>query len=162
MTQQRVSHRPIKCQFCSWSQKGTKVNRLHHGDNPLHKPRRIQIAKKNLPGASDREYRKFTKYSFYCPECCQYFRVIKSNSKRFLALGGLNDDKLSNIYKQWHRSIPKRFIKPLYSISRATSIDSDCCRLPSASVLSNKEDESHSNQFRSTNSRFSRPRVMQK
>ena len=28
------------------------------------------------------------------------------------------------LYKQWHRPISKRFIKPPYSISRATSIDS--------------------------------------
>ena len=36
----------------------------------------------------------------------------------------------------------KRFIKPPYSIiSRANSIDSDCCRLPTASVLSNKAEK---------------------
>ena len=29
----------------------------------------------------------------------------------------------------------------LYSISRAASIDSDCCRLPTTSVLSNKSDK---------------------
>ena len=34
------------------------------------------------------------------------------------------------LYKQWHRPISKRFIKPPYYISRATSIDSECCRLP--------------------------------
>ena len=28
-----------------------------------------------------------------------------------------------------------------YSISRAASIDSDCCRLPTTSVLSNKSDK---------------------
>ena len=39
------------------------------------------------------------------------------------------------LYKQWHRPISKRFIKPPYSISRATSIDSECCRLPTTSVL---------------------------
>ena len=40
------------------------------------------------------------------------------------------------IYKQWHRPKSKRFIKPFYSISRAASIDLDCCRLPTTSVLS--------------------------
>ena len=30
-------------------------------------------------------------------------------------------------------------IKPPFSVSRATSIDSDCCRLPTTSVLSNKK-----------------------
>ena len=43
---QQVSHRPIKCQSRLWSQKGTKVNRSHHGDNPLLRPTGIQIATK--------------------------------------------------------------------------------------------------------------------
>ena len=33
---QQVSHRPIKYQSRLWSQRGTKVNGSHHGDNPLH------------------------------------------------------------------------------------------------------------------------------
>ena len=44
--------------------------------------------------------------------------------------------KVMRLHKQWHRPISKRFIKPPYSISRATSIDSECCRLPTTSVLS--------------------------
>ena len=55
--------------------------------------------------------------------------------------------KVMRLYKHWHRPISKRFIKPPYSISRATSIDSDCYRLPTASVLSNKPDKLRSNQF---------------
>ena len=47
----------------------------------------------------------------------------------------------------WHRSMSKRFIKHPYFISRATSIDSDCCCLHTASVFSNKADKSRSNQF---------------
>ena len=44
---QQVSHRPIKCQSrCLWSQRGTKVNGSHHGDNSLLRPTRIQIATK--------------------------------------------------------------------------------------------------------------------
>ena len=43
---QQVSHRPIKCQSCLWSQRGTKVNGPHHGDNPLLRPTGIQIATK--------------------------------------------------------------------------------------------------------------------
>ena len=46
MTQQ-VSHRPIKCQSRLWSQRGTKVNRSHHGDNPLLRQTGIQIATKS-------------------------------------------------------------------------------------------------------------------
>ena len=46
--------------------------------------------------------------------------------------------KVMQLFKQWHRPIPKRFIKPPYSTSGAASIDSDCCRLPTTSVLSNK------------------------
>ena len=44
---QQVSHRPIKCQSRSWSQRGMKVNGSHHGDNPLLRPTGIQIATKN-------------------------------------------------------------------------------------------------------------------
>ena len=41
---QQVSHRPIKCQSRLWSQRGTKVNGSHHGENPLLRPTGIQIA----------------------------------------------------------------------------------------------------------------------
>ena len=44
---QQVSHRPIKCQSRLWSQRGTKVNGSHHGDNPLLRPTAIQIATKS-------------------------------------------------------------------------------------------------------------------
>ena len=44
---QQVSHRPIKCQSRSWSQRGTKVNGSHRGDNPLLRPTGIQIATKS-------------------------------------------------------------------------------------------------------------------
>ena len=43
---QQVSHRPIKCQSRSWSQRGTKVNGLHQGNNPLLKPTGVQILTK--------------------------------------------------------------------------------------------------------------------
>ena len=46
MTQQ-VSHRPIKYQSRLWSQRGTKVNGSHRGDNPLLRPTGIQIATKS-------------------------------------------------------------------------------------------------------------------
>ena len=35
----------------------------------------------------------------------------------------------------------------IISLSKATSIDSDCCRLPTARVLSNKAEKSRSNHF---------------
>ena len=44
---QQISHRPIKCQSRLWSQRGTKVNGSHHGDNPLLRPTGIQIATKS-------------------------------------------------------------------------------------------------------------------
>ena len=44
---QQVSHRTIKCQSRLWSQRGTKVNGSHHGDNPLLRPTGIQIATKS-------------------------------------------------------------------------------------------------------------------
>ena len=42
----QVSHRPIKCQSRLWSQRGTKVNGSHCGDNPLLRLTGIQIATK--------------------------------------------------------------------------------------------------------------------
>ena len=107
----------------------SNANPAHHGDNPLLKPTGIQIATKPLPGPTNREHRKLETYRLF-----------------FLAIGGLHEDKLYNIYRQWHRPMSKRFIKTPHSISRATSIDSGCCRLPIVSVLSNKVDKSRSNQ----------------
>ena len=95
---QQVSHRPIKCQSRLWSQRGTKVNGSHHGDNPLLRPK-----------------------------------------------GSKSRQKVMRLYKQWHRPISKRFIKPPYSISRATSIDSECCRLPTTNVLSKKTEKLRKN-----------------
>ena len=66
-------------------------------------------------------------------------KVLKSASKTFLALGGLHEDKLWDIlYKHWPRPIMSKRFKPPYSRSRATSIDSDCGRLPTASVFNYK------------------------
>ena len=42
----RERARDIKCQSRLWSQRGTKVNGSHHGDNPLLRPTGIQIATK--------------------------------------------------------------------------------------------------------------------
>ena len=47
MVTQQVTHRPIKCQSRLWSQRGTKVNGSHHGDNALLRPTGIQIATKS-------------------------------------------------------------------------------------------------------------------
>ena len=44
---QQVSHRPIKCQSRLRSQRGTKINGSHHGDNPLLRPTGIQIVTKS-------------------------------------------------------------------------------------------------------------------
>ena len=44
---QQVSHRPITCQSCLWSQRGTKVNGSHRGDKPLLRQTGIQIATKS-------------------------------------------------------------------------------------------------------------------
>ena len=61
--------------------------------------------------------------------------------------GSKSRQKVMRLYKQWHRPISKRFIKTPYSMSRAASNDSDCCRLPTTSALSNKEDKLPSSQF---------------
>ena len=51
--------------------------------------------------------------------------------------GSKSRQEVIRLYKHWHRPMSKRFIKPPYCIPRVTSINSDCCRLPTISVLSN-------------------------
>ena len=96
---QQVSHRPIKRQSRLWSQRGTKVNGSHHGDNPLLRPTGIQIA-----------------------------------TKSYAALQAMAPTNIKTVHQT----------SLLHS--RATSIDSECCRLPTTSVLS-KKPELRSNQF---------------
>ena len=51
---QQVSHWPVKCQARLWSQRGTKVNGPHHGDNPLLRRTGIQIATNILARSNHR------------------------------------------------------------------------------------------------------------
>ena len=97
---QQVSHRPIKRQSRLWSQRGTKVNGSHHGDNPLLRPTGIQIA-----------------------------------TKSSAALQAMAPTNIKTVHQT----------SLLHS--RATSIDSECCRLPTTSVLSKKPEKLRSNQF---------------
>ena len=97
---QQVSHRPIKRQSRLWSQRGTKVNGSHHGDNPLLRPTGIQIA-----------------------------------TKSYAALQAMAPTNIKTVHQT----------SLLHS--RATSIDSECCRLPTTSVLSKKPEKLCSNQF---------------
>ena len=84
---QQVSHRPIKRQSRLWSQRGTKVNGSHHGDNPLLRPTGIQIA-----------------------------------TKSYAALQAMAPTNIKTVHQT----------SLLHS--RATSIDSECCRLPTTSM----------------------------
>ena len=84
---QQVSHRPIKCQSRLWSQRGTKVNGSHHGDNPLLRPTGIQIA-----------------------------------TKKYATLQAMAPTNVKTVHQT-----------SLLHIERATSIDSDCCCLPTTS-----------------------------
>ena len=97
---QQVSHRPIKRQSRLWSQRGTKVNGSHHGDNPLLRPTGIQIV-----------------------------------TKSYAALQAMAPTNIKTVHQT----------SLLHS--RATSIDSECCRLPTTSVLSKKPEKLRSNQF---------------
>ena len=97
---QQVSHRPIKRQSRLWSQRDTKVNGSHHGDNPLLRPTGIQIA-----------------------------------TKSYAALQAMAPTNIKTVHQT----------SLLHS--RATSIDSECCRLPTTSVLSKKPEKLRSNQF---------------
>ena len=53
-----VSHRHVECQSRSWPQRGTNIIWSHHGDNPLVKPTKPQIATNSLPGLTSREHWK--------------------------------------------------------------------------------------------------------
>ena len=88
---QQVSHRPIKRQSRLWSQRGTKVNGSHHGDNPLLRPTGIQIA-----------------------------------TKSYAALQAMAPTNIKTVHQT----------SLLHS--RATSIDSECCRLPAFSAKNRK------------------------
>ena len=55
-------------------------------------------------------------------------------------------DEIIRVVSTWYFNLPQKK-GAHYSISRATSIDSDCCRLPTASVLSNKADKLRFNHF---------------
>ena len=92
---QQVSHRPIKCPSRLWSQRGTKVNGSHNGDNSLLKPTGIQIATKS------------------------YYAALQAMAP-------------TNIKTVHQTSLLH---------TRATSIDSECCRLPTTSVLSKKTEK---------------------
>ena len=125
--------------FCPLAlSRGTKVHRSYQGDNPFLRP--TDIAAKLLPSPTNREHRKIigvkvmslgTKYSSYCLERCQYVRiritiyeedclmccpsneVIKTDSKHFLALGGLHEDTLCDTLQ----TIPPTNAKTIHQTS---------------------------------------------
>ena len=91
--------------------------------------------------------KEVTIYRENCLMCCVSNKVFKRDSKRFFLLLEVNRKaSYAILNKKWFRPISKRFIKSPYSISRATSADSDCYFIPTAIVLSSKADTSHSNQ----------------
>ena len=84
--------------------------------------------------------------------CCSLpsKKVIKCGTISFVALGGLHEDKLCDTLQAMtptNNQCRNGSSKPLYSISRATPIDSDYCRLPTASVLSIEADKSSCFEF---------------
>ena len=81
-----------------------------------------------------------------CLMCCPFNKVIKRDSNSFYSYRRITRRKVSSstLYKQWHRPISKWFIRQSYSISRVSLIDSNCCRLHKASILSKKADNSRS------------------
>ena len=70
------------------------------------------------------------------------------DTRSFLALGRLHEDNLCvTLQEAMAPTNVKRFMKPPYSISRATSIDSDCVCRYTTSVPSTKAVKTRSNQF---------------
>ena len=89
-----------------------------------------------------------TSYREYCLRSCPTNNtLIKSYTKCILALGGLHEDQLCDILQAMAPTNVGVAHQNPYFTSRATLIDSDCCRLPTASVLSKKVDKLRSNQF---------------
>ena len=87
--------------------------------------------------------------------CCRSTIVIKSDAKSFPAIRVLHEDKFfCDTLKAMGPIKTKRLICHPYSISRATSIDYDCCRLPTASVLSKKLENHAPHQVWPTSPRF--------
>ena len=79
--------------------------------------------------------------------CCVSNKVLKRDSKRFSLLLEVNRKaSYAIVNKKWLKPISKRFIKSLFSRSRATSADLDCYFIPTVIVLSSKADTSRSNQ----------------
>ena len=170
---QYVSHRPIKCQSRSWSQRGTKVNGSHCGDNPLLKPTGIQImtlARSNQPRIQKTYRRKdhfllrttvstvwkvanISESKLQSTEktaCCSSYPTKSSNMTHqtvLLVIEGCYEGKLCDILQEMaSTNVETINIKPPHSISRATSTDLDCYCVPTASVLSSKANKSLSNQ----------------
>ena len=90
-----------------------------YGDSQLLRPTGIQIARKPLPGPTNREHRKLigvkmislgTNYSFYCLECCPVFQNLNSKLQRRLCLMCYPSNKViksershATFYRQRHR-----------------------------------------------------------
>ena len=185
---QQVSHRPMSSPLVvtkrdedqhatsSWSQPATPTNRDPNRDKILGRfnhLRTLEIYRRQddvfgyaihflLSGALPVfQNLNFTSYREACLTCCPSSKVIKSDSNRFLALGGLHEDKLCDILKAMAPTNVETAHQS-YSVSRASPIDLECCHLPTASVLTSKTDKSRSTQFWSTSPHFSRPHVKPK
>ena len=77
-------------------------------------------------------------------------KVVKSDRRSSLAPASLHEDKLCDTLQAMTSTNNVKTVNQtslLHIISRATSIDSDCCHLPMASVLSNKAHKSRFNLF---------------
>ena len=92
---QQVSHRPIKCQSRSCSQRVTMVNGSHNGQSPLLKPTGIQLTTKSMLGTANGEHRKLTgvktmslfgyEVQFVLPRVLQLFQNLNHELQRRLS-----------------------------------------------------------------------------
>ena len=86
-----------------------------------------------------------------CLMCRPTDEVIKSDTKKnsssYYTIGGLHEDKLCDIL-QVMTPTNVQTVHQTSLLHIESNLDRlDCCRLPTASVLSNKADKSRSNQF---------------
>ena len=89
------------------------------------------------------------------------FRRERAREWHYL-IGSMADLLCHRSLFSWKDNTLNVWINNNNSISRATSIESECCRLPTTSVLRKKTETLRSNQFWSTSPSFSRPHIVQK
>ena len=90
---------------------------------------------------------KIKAYREDCLMCCPSTKVIKSDSKVFLAIDELHEDKLCDTSQAMAPTNVETVHQTSLPHVESNPIDSDCCRLSTAIILSNKADKPRPDEF---------------